>query len=170
MLANHICKGVKKNGKRCSYFCQDNFMCKIHAGQAVPQDCAICHEVIEHLFGMRTPCGHMFHTKCYQNWHDTPHGNTCPLCRGPLKKMPIETMHSIVNDLKEVRSMFVDDFMPAYESFRLKKNEMTEKIQAVIENIQSKILSEAPSTTDKKILSDNMDNLINLKINIIGSK
>lgn len=162
MFANHVCRGVKKNGQRCGYFCQDNFMCKIHAGQAVQHDCAICHEVIKHPFNKTTPCGHMFHTECYEKWHDTPHGDTCPLCRGPLKKMNIETMLSIIDDVREVRSMYMD-FIPAYEAFKLKKNEMTAKIDAVIKNIHSKMFSDSPSITCKRILNKNVMNLLDLQ-------
>lgn len=140
-------------------------MCKIHTGQAVPQDCSICHEVIKHPFNKTTPCGHMFHAKCYEKWHDTPHGDTCPLCRGPLKKMRMDTMLSMIEDVKEVHSMYIDEFMPAYEAFKLKKNEMAEKIQAVIQNIHTKMVSDAPSITCERILNKNVHNLVYLKIN-----
>jgi hypothetical protein len=156
---------MKKNGERCNYYCQDNFMCKIHADQAVSQDCSICHEMIKHPFDKTTPCGHTFHTNCYNQWHDTPHGDSCPLCRSPVKKMKFDTMHSIIEDVREIHSMFINDFMPAYEVFKLKKTEMIEKIQTLIQKIYSKILTEAPSLTCEGILRNNVDNLLDLQIN-----
>ena len=169
-MANHICRGVKKNGKRCSYLCQDNFMCKIHACQAVSQDCAICHEVIKAPFEKTTPCGHMFHTKCYQNWHDTPHGNTCPLCRSPLKKLPIETMNSIIDDFKEAHSMFIDDFAPAHKTYIQAKNETAKKINDLIIHIHSTFDSEEPSTTQKEILKMIRNNLSDIFERIMTCK
>lgn len=76
--------------------------------------------------------------------------------------MNIETMLSIIDDVREVRSMYMD-FIPAYEAFKLKKNEMTAKIDAVIKNIHSKMFSDSPSITCKRILNKNVMNLLDLQ-------
>lgn len=64
-------------------------------------NCPICHENINDDDEYITECHHCFHYECFQQWKDTDIGDTCPVCRSPIRKMSQEQLQKISDDLTE---------------------------------------------------------------------
>ena len=59
-------------------------------------ECAICLEDIEgHACMYKTPCGHMFHKSCIQDWKQKD--ITCPTCRSVMSTAKKVILPAIAN-------------------------------------------------------------------------
>lgn len=65
-------------------------------------------------------------------------------------------MSSIVKEALEIHSTYFNEFMPA---IMLKKIEMRERINTLMNRITSDMISEAPSTSYRNLLKENDDYL-----------
>jgi hypothetical protein len=56
-------------------------------------DCVICQESFKSTEVQILSCGHMFHSKCYQEWKRKSSNTVCPICRKAVLSPPDTPLH-----------------------------------------------------------------------------
>jgi len=98
----------------------------IEEAEVVSDDCPICYEPFTDTTNgqvLHTICGHKFHNNCLSEWCDTH--NTCPICRGSIRK-ECEILNIIKNlDQEPERSAYIFNLIGDFINNDLDEN--TEK-------------------------------------------
>jgi hypothetical protein len=72
------------------------------------ENCSICLEDVPEGTKL-TKCGHYFHTKCLRDWQKRPNGESCPMCRTPLKRKSLETIRQLLVNMA-IRTTSIEEF------------------------------------------------------------
>ena len=103
----------------------------------------------------------MFHYTCYETWRNEDIGNTCPMCRTPINKMPSEEVDEMLNTLHDQcvdlrtffriqnsmtrRSMHFD----TYAKFNYAKNKLVLETMDVIVDTTKDVVAKNPCLKDR---------------------
>ena len=136
----------------------------------IDQMCCLCHDNIYSTKVYHTPCGHIFHSDCFENQIKTgkPWSTKCSLCRNDLKDLIIEDIK-----LFNLLPFSIDSYqlLPDYEIGEQEEYwNFAQNIITWYNDYEINTIDEYSSISSNDSIPDLIDDNINLLINeeIVG--
>lgn len=94
IIEQNTCTAITKKGTRCKFSRYRNVStCGRHFKKS---ECPVCYDVMELHNSHETPCGHMFHMNCINQWKNE--GNSsCPMCRENISERRPQYFPLVIN-------------------------------------------------------------------------
>ncbi len=101
--------------------------------QKLQQECCICLEKIDNNNCFRTPCKHLFHINCLEEWLRNKH--TCPMCRRGLNEIKPNLANLYCEYENQIIEKQIQQIMEALQK-REPQTEVLKKIRKLEEQTQ----------------------------------